>query len=406
MSASDESLDPAAALSPGAQSVVDEARAARPRIDWARVEARLFDAHGAVRDPAPPARGTWAAVGAALAIAASFVVAFASPARTAPLATRSAPRAAVFADRGVDPTRALHLGDELVAPAEGAELVSAGRLHVRLAPGTRVALLDDGERILLRLDRGSLAAEVVPVPGGEPFAVDVAGRRVAVHGTRLLVARVDGGVRVVVSEGSAVVGAPRGDARTEGPVVCTGCVAVSAGAATMVDALPDAAGTVDAALAAPPTTTALLAPIDPIDDVPTIDDVPRRVAPPANKSANPGSLAAAPIGGSSTPKSTATEGPPAAPLPGLSAAQLGPELGKLVGGLHACVPRSGTGVTFTVHTAITLSIAPSGSIAEVTFDPPLDGPLRSCAARVLAGATFPAAPGSTTATRPVVLGGK
>ena len=64
--------------------------------------------------------------------------------------------------------------------------------------------------LVLALQAGAVEAQVVPVPNGEAFAVDVGRSRVAVHGTHLRVARVGEHVVVDLSEGVVSLGeAPR-----------------------------------------------------------------------------------------------------------------------------------------------------------------------------------------------------
>lgn len=389
-------------LSPGARWVVEDARTSSPRIDWSRVETKLFDEHGAVRDERPSRAGVWAGVAASFAIAASFAVVFASPSRgvpPAPNAHESTHASVVFERDGS--SQKVHPGDVISAGKNGGSLHSLGRLDVRLAPDSKVALLDDGERVLLRLDQGSVAAEIVPVKGGEPFAVDVGGRRVAVHGTKLLVARVDGALQVAVAEGSAVVGVPRGDARTEGPVVCAGCVGSFGSDASIVrdpssaDRLVDDALHVTVAIAAPTPDVAPAPDVAPTPEVaptPTPSPAPMPIPVPTP---NKGAVGANPV---------AVPSPAPAPAPGLTPAQYTPALAKLANALGACFPH--TKATFSFTTNMTITIAPTGAIAESTFDPPLDAPVRACAQKVIAGATFPTAEGKTTASRTIVAGTK
>jgi len=63
-------------LSPGARWMIDEVRASSPRIDWARVEAKLFDERGEVRDHRPPRALTMTAVLTGFAAAAGFALMF------------------------------------------------------------------------------------------------------------------------------------------------------------------------------------------------------------------------------------------------------------------------------------------------------------------------------------------
>jgi hypothetical protein len=412
-------------LSAGTERLLEEVRAVNPRIDWSRVEARLFDENGAVRD-GQVVRGRFGAaqIAAGFAIAASFALAFLSPSRAtkdvAPkVAVERAPLVEVDSFHG----RVLHVGDVIQTGSDGDVLRSEGRLEAHLAPGTRVRILDDGERILLSLESGSIAASVVPVAGGEPFAIDVAGRRVAVHGTKLFVASpstANGGVvQVAVSEGSAVVGTTHGDGRTEGTLVPGGAIGrfglapdvvrdanaatqlVEAGLSSGKTANNDAPGT------SPEPNLAQVAPNAPATD----DD-----APPEPKTAPKiGIGLKAPNAPTDVPAPTTTDVvPPAttnvAPPPvgkGLEAAQVAPTLGKLLGSISQCVPRSSAGITFSISTHMTLSIDPSGTIDSISFDDaPLDPKLAGCVRGVASKFTFPTATAKTTVTRAVVLGDK
>ena len=448
-------------LSEGAQHLLEEVRAGNPRIDWSRVEARLFDQNGAVRDDlgGRVVRGRFgvAQIAAGLAIAASFTLAFWSPSRQTkePVQRVAIDRAPVVEGNGAG-RRVLHVGEVLEVGTQGDVLRAEGRLEAHLAPGSRVKLLDDGERILLALERGSVAASVVPVAGGEPFAVDVAGRRVAVHGTKLFIsspsASNGGAVQVAVSEGSAVVGASHGDGRTEGTLVPAGAVGSfgasprvvrdASSATQLVDAGLEA-GTETASATSPDAPGAMVAkalePTPPEDalfpdppTMPKIGDVvvkpPTTIAPPAVAGVVPSNSPGNAPGNSPTdgpvnppatvlPKATtevappiATPNTPLAPIPtgkGLEAAQVAPTMGKVLGSIRQCVPRTGAGVTFSITTKMTLSIAPSGAIDSVSFDDaPLDTKLAACVRAVAIKFSFPAATARTTITRGVVLGDK
>ena len=67
-----------------------------------------------------------------------------------------------------------------------------GKLTLVLERGTRATITHSQGALVLALDEGAVEAQVVPVPSGEAFAVDVGSSRVAVHGTHLRVARAGG----------------------------------------------------------------------------------------------------------------------------------------------------------------------------------------------------------------------
>jgi hypothetical protein len=402
-----DDTNPQDQLSPGARWLLEDVRASKPRIDWARVEAKLFDERGAVRDHGhqAPRALTMTALLTGFAAAAGFALMFSSGASSSrgvpPPAHEGAIASVVFERDGSSQTA--HPGDVLKSGTNGASIHSAGRLDVQLAPNTQVALMSDGERILLRLDQGSVAAEVVPVKGGEPFAVDVDGRRVAVHGTKLLVSK-SGALEVAVSEGSAVVGVPRGDARTEGPIVCGGCVGDFGATTTIVRDPSSASSLVSDALHAKvamnddaPTASVVPAP------VPAITDDTSDVAPSPTPSPNAN---VAPKSNAATVPTTVTNAPvpPPPPAPGLSAAQYQPTLSSLAHAVAACIPRRKG--TFSFQTTMTITIAPSGAVTDQSFDPGLDTPVRACALAAIGSTKFPTAEGKTTASAVVVGGTK
>ena len=77
---------------------------------------------------------------------------------------------------------------------------------------------------MLSLERGAAEAQVIPVPNGEAFAIDMksaAGNtvRVAVHGTHLRVARTNDHVVVDLTEGVVSIGAPPKRGSTLGELV-------------------------------------------------------------------------------------------------------------------------------------------------------------------------------------------
>src|SRR5687767_2938373 len=70
--------------SPALRAMAEEVRAEQPEVDWARVEARLFDESGEVRGGAnhrDGKRGRTAMIASGLALAAAFAIALMSPTR-------------------------------------------------------------------------------------------------------------------------------------------------------------------------------------------------------------------------------------------------------------------------------------------------------------------------------------
>jgi hypothetical protein len=73
--------------------------------------------------------------------------------------------------------------------------------------------------VVLALAHGAIEAQVTPVATGEAFAIDVAGVRVAVHGTHLRVARDGNRVVVDLTEGVVSIGNPPKVGSTYGTLV-------------------------------------------------------------------------------------------------------------------------------------------------------------------------------------------
>lgn len=411
-------------LSPGLRRMVDEVREEQPTVDWDSLEARLFDASGELRAehaaPAPSAQGrprrfaltSLVGLAAAAAIAGFFALPrdratnapSGAPAATTVVATTAKPsRPPLMLLGGDHEARELHVGDVVeVAAVEGEWIQSAGRLRARAVGGTKLRLLEDGERMRFALERGEITADVTPVPGGEPYAIDVDGRRVAVHGTRLSVARADGAVEVAVAEGVAAIGSP-GEGRTNGPEVNAGMIGrfVGLGAPELrTDPLEAARrvtrglSTTTAAATATPTT-ALVAPVVRLADRSPLGAA--IAAPPPAPASPLGTASAA----TTEPKPKTSPTAPAAA--GLSATEYGPALAKVESAVKACVPRTTAGITFSIESTMTVVVAPAGGIESMSFDPPLSPQLRSCV-QGAASIKFPTAPGSTTITRDVTLG--
>jgi hypothetical protein len=202
------------------------------RVDWSAVDKGLFarielEQH---RERAGfTATGRWpGVVAAAVAAAAVFAVAV-HDGRDRPgesLATTASesgelggrivgiePDAVVTIDgKPATAGATIRLGDviEVRGGGAGAVIERPGKLTLRIEGGSRAAVTHTEGSLVLALARGAVEAQVVPVPSGEAFAVDVDGSRVAVHGTHLRVARSGDRVTVDLNEGVVAVGnAPR-----------------------------------------------------------------------------------------------------------------------------------------------------------------------------------------------------
>jgi hypothetical protein len=414
--------------------VVDEARDGAPRVDWAKLEARLFDDEGELREElratpsaalappvaAPPGRRFLLVGALGLAAAAAIAGFFALPRETpkAPVATASATtnaaptvanallvrpaRAAMLSLGSGHEARELHVGDVIdVASRDGEWIQSAGRLKAHALPGSKLRLLDDGERMRFALESGEITADVTPVPGGEPYAIDVDGRRVAVHGTRLSIRRVAGAdgssVEVSVAEGLAAIGYP-GDGRTTGPEVSAGMIGrfVGAGAPELRTDPIEAARRVSVGLASstlsPAPTTAALLPTSLGTSTARPTGEPFATRPAPNAPNAPETSASVAVSASATEPT------------GLGARDYGPPLWNLQQAVKSCVPHTAAGVSVSIEETMTLTVTPAGDIGSLTFDPPLSPELEACVRNAQKPIKFPVATGPTTLKRDVTLG--
>jgi ferric-dicitrate binding protein FerR (iron transport regulator) len=104
----------------------------------------------------------------------------------------------------------LGLGDMLETRGVQATIERPGKLSLTLEAGSRTTVVHVRGALVVALESGAIEAQVAPVAAGEAFAVDVGNSRVAVHGTRLRVARAGERVVVDLNEGVISVGeAPR-----------------------------------------------------------------------------------------------------------------------------------------------------------------------------------------------------
>lgn len=174
-----------------------------PELDWQRVEARLL------REPSPESRGAVALFWSRLRLPALGLVAIAAALGVAVLRK---PAPAVVAPRAVaqlahEPINGdkLALGTHITAGNQPVIVEHPGRARWTLEPHATAFVTNAGEFLTLQLESGALSAKVVPNPKPETFAVEVAGTRVAVHGTAFRVERAGNQVLVAVSEGTVAV---------------------------------------------------------------------------------------------------------------------------------------------------------------------------------------------------------
>ncbi len=185
--------------------LVREARQeAPPAFDEARLERELFRRLDAEPQPEPVRPAYWPLrfVVAGVAAAAAFAVASKREPTPAPVAVAVAPPAAPAGGPKAD-----EAGDEPLA------FDRPGLASWTLEPHARASLVEDGDRVVLALERGALRVDVVPAaaPGVERFAVLVDGARVSVRGTHFRVARAGERFDVDVTQGVVAVTPPSGE---------------------------------------------------------------------------------------------------------------------------------------------------------------------------------------------------
>ncbi len=353
-----------------------------PPIDWRRVEAGLFG-HAA---PVAPEGSRFArrflpalgAMSAAAAVAALAVVGARRPVE---------PHAATTSARVLSAARldgaTLRPGDVVEASAAPVVVAQAGLATWTLAPGGRATVRRSGSaEVTIALDRGSVRAEVAPRAVGEAFAVEAGRTRVAVHGTAFTVTR-DGERALVDLEHGTVAVGPTGH-----PGATTGWLLVGPERASFsLDGAEDARFLGPAALE--PASAAAAEPA-PSDDAAPAPSGPAR--PTLGPSAAPPPPAAA-----------AARPQPPSPSPEALVARGVTELLSAIEGCRARQIAKG-GVTFSVRSALTLSIAPDGSAPQARFDPPLSPTLSACAADAIARVRFPPSATGSAVQVPLSLG--
>lgn len=217
-------------------SIEDVVAEGDPEMDWDRVEGKLLARIEAEREREKPRGVVWLAVGGAIAAAAAVALLVTGKDQgvpTAPIAEQAS--AGSFVERRGEGE--VHVAGAFAAEgrniAAGDEIDATGAVGVFDRPGKVRWLLESGSAVkvehadgplVLSLERGAAEAQVVPVPNGEAFAIDVTSAqgnvvRVAVHGTHLRVARVGDHVTVDLTEGVVSIGAPPKRGSTLGELV-------------------------------------------------------------------------------------------------------------------------------------------------------------------------------------------
>jgi hypothetical protein len=132
------------------------------------------------------------------------------PVAVAPAAHQVDVAAVALTPSGAHELTALQAGDVVEATRAPVRFGQAGLVEWTLAPGSVLRVRSIGLGHTVELERGSLRAEVTPRDASEglveAFAVEVAGTRVAVHGTAFSVTRQEDRVVVDVDHGAIAVG--------------------------------------------------------------------------------------------------------------------------------------------------------------------------------------------------------
>jgi ferric-dicitrate binding protein FerR (iron transport regulator) len=358
-------------------------------VDWQSVDEGLF-ARIAAEQHAERARfasgreRAWAVTGAAALAAAAVVAIVAARAGQdrVPVAAPAAPDevlasvvrvdgegpglvGGVLAERGSP----VHLNDAIEAVGGDVLIERAGKLRFLLEKGSAVRVThgQGGHGpLVLALERGAVEADVVPVPSGESFAVDVGPSRVAVHGTHLRVSRDETHGRIDLSEGVVAVG----DAPRAGEVL--GAIVTAAAHAEFLAS--DARGT----LKVDHDPAALRAPVD----LGALASVP-----PSAPSEPTGSDHAAPAHDGTTRSSGAvgaSRGAESHPVVSAASSSSGasPEQ-TLANAVWACMagrPRA-ENVTVLVSTTLHLDVGDDGLVKSARFEPPVLPDVNECASR-------------------------
>jgi hypothetical protein len=365
-----------------------------PPVDWDKVDRELFErieqSENAALASGRSMRAAWTAGAVLVSAAAAIALVLGRASEMRPLeAVRAMPEEPAGTVVAVEGDGELLVNGKIAAvgatlrmddvvEARGAARATVertGKVTFVLERGTRTVVEHVRGALVLALERGSVEAQVVPVPRGEAFAVDVGHSRVAVHGTHLRVERQHGNagpsrsgdlVVVDLSEGVVSVGqAPR--------IGSTTGVLVTAPAHAEFEA-DDAQGTlsvthnlaqVRAPVAVGPLAQARVAAQPPLQAAPSAHAESAERAPAATPQAH------------SEPRATSGGGS------GLSA-QADPNAdATLAAAVRACFAerQSAANVTVSVSTTLHLSLHGDGTVRGARFEPPVAPDVNACAAQ-------------------------
>jgi hypothetical protein len=330
-------------------ALVDEARThLQPsnEPDWSRIEAKVLA-------PRPRSYRFLPYVAIAAAAAAVLVARRREPDPLPPVVVR-APASDVrdgevrVGDVPVTVGQTLRIGDAFTSDRRTV-FERPGRVTWLVEPRVKAHVKAADASLVLGLDDGVIEADVVPVPSGEAFAIDVATGtslvRVAVHGTHLRVARAGSRVTVDLTEGVIAIGVPPPSGTTEGTTV-------RAPAHVELDADDLSSIRVDALEVRPAVFGRPTEPAPIVNAVPAPSAVPR-----------PRTL---------EPKRTESRR----------------SIDALTLAVNACA-NTGSGrskdVSYTVSTELRLRVSADGQVESAQFSPPLHPEIQACAAREIYG---------------------
>lgn len=266
---------------------------------------------------------------------------------------------------------ALHAGDVIEARGAQATIERVGKLTLVFERGSKATVTHVDGALVLALEAGAVEAQVVPVPSGEAFAVDVGHSRVAVHGTHLRVARVGEHVVVDLSEGVISLG--------EAPRIGSTLGALLTAPAHAEFTTSDEEGTLT--LSHDPAE--VRAPVSLGASAQVRAGLPS-VAVAASPKAEPGDVRPPPA--VTAPREGHAS---AAPPRSVAAVEANPEA-SIASAVRACLaerPRADN-VTVVVSTTVHVGVGPDGTVTSARFDPPVAPDVNACASGAIYKARF------------------
>ena len=272
--------------------------------------------------------------------------------------------------------RTLAIGQDLSAVRESLVVEHPGIARWSLAPGGKATLAAKGQYLTIRLNVGRIDAEVVPSRQPESFAVEAGSLRIAVHGTTFTVEKHAEFVVVSVRAGTVVVGFASQPGQTIGSL-----------------------------LDAPRTERFAIAPNQDRDPAAKHDESPPGPVPSRPKMAGTSSvsLAANASDESSAHVDTRLNDHPSRVEQEVALDAVRAAAEKCFTQAKNNEPTRDSHVVVQVDTQLTITIAPSGSIADASFAPPVPESILACTLREMSDwLTSPSKLGSS-ASRPIML---